>query len=248
LEFIDALQTVLLNGRPFKVEFGGLPKPIIVRDKKHFIRFSVLPRGARAGYVKIAGMKGEGPIESPPPTTPLLPQKPKIDAAPVPSQPAVEHESTSQDDSDLALKSKSDRDRGTCISKISDIMYPAILYSKIKKRKIHKKQIMTRFYAFCRTFTNQRKNLSDLQLDMLSSVLPSAMAPASGLSYQAEPAENSPTPSAPTLSLNMNELFQRLVETGIVPSPAEQKKQEEEEKKKLEIIPVSFDKPETLKV
>ncbi|EZA52087.1 Pre-mRNA cleavage complex 2 protein Pcf11 [Ooceraea biroi] len=196
LEFIDALQTVLLNGRPFKVEFGGLPKPIIVRDKKHFIRFSVLPRGVRAGYVKIAGMKGEGPIGSPPPVTPLLPQKPKVDAPPVPSQlPVVEHESTSQDGSDLASTSK-----------------------------------------------------SDLQLDMLSSVLPSAMAPASGLSYQAEPAENPPAPPAPPLPLNMNELFQRLVETGIVPSPIEQKKQEEEEKKKTEITPVSFDKPETLKV
>lgn len=84
---------------------------------------------------------------------------------------------------------------------------------------------------------------------MLSSVLPSAMAPASGLSYQAEPVENSPA-AAPALSLplNMNELFQRLVETGIVPNLTEQKKPEEEEKKEPEIIPVSFDKPETLKV
>lgn len=59
LEFLDALQTALLNGRPFKVEFGGLPKPVLVNDKKHFIRFSVLPRGFRAGYVRITGMRGE---------------------------------------------------------------------------------------------------------------------------------------------------------------------------------------------
>ncbi|KMQ93559.1 pre-mrna cleavage complex 2 protein pcf11 [Lasius niger] len=191
LEFTDALQTVLLNGRPFKVEFGGLPKPIIVRDKKHFIRFSVLPRGVRAGHVKITGMRGESPTESPPTTT----QKPKVDAAPTPSPlPAVEHESTSQDDSDFTSTSK-----------------------------------------------------PDLQLDILSSVLPSAMAPSSGLSYEAEPVENPPAP-APTLPLNMNELFQRLVETGIVPSLLEQKKQEEEEKKEPEISPVSFDKPETLKI
>ncbi|KOX70870.1 Pre-mRNA cleavage complex 2 protein Pcf11 [Melipona quadrifasciata] len=159
LEFIDSLQTVLLNGRPFKVEFGGLPKPIIVRDKKHFIRFSVLPRGVRPGYVKIAGMKGEEPIESPP-TPPLLTQKPKVDTTSTPTQfSAVEHESTSQDGSDLRSTPK-----------------------------------------------------PDLQLDVLSSALPSAMAPSSGLSYQAEP------------------------------------KPEEEEKKEPEIIPVSFDKPETLKV
>ncbi|XP_043252988.1 uncharacterized protein LOC122397706 [Colletes gigas] len=196
LEFIDSLQTVLLNGRPFKVEFGGLPKPIIVRDKKHFIRFSVLPRGVRPGYVKITGMRGEEPIESPP-TPPLLTQKPKVDTTSAPTQfSSVESESTSQDGSDLRTTPK-----------------------------------------------------PDLQLDMLSSVLPSAMAPASGLSYQAEPAEN-PPPAAPALSLplNMNELFQRLVETGIVPNLSEQKKHEEEEKKEPEIIPVSFDKPETLKV
>jgi len=71
------------------------------------------------------------------------------------------------------------------------------------------------------------------------------MAPSSGLSYQAEPVEN---PSAPTLPLNMSELFQRLVETGIVPNLTEQKKQEEEEKKESVITPVTFDKPETLKM
>lgn len=87
----------------------------------------------------------------------------------------------------------------------------------------------------------------DLQLDMLSSVLPSAMAPSSGLSYQAEPVENT-TPAAPTLPLNMSELFQRLVETGIVPNLAEQKKPEEEEKKESEEILITFDKFETLKV
>lgn len=65
LEFTDALQTVLLNGRPFKVEFGGLPFSIIVQNKKHFIRFSVLPRGFRAGYVKLTGMKGEQAKENP---------------------------------------------------------------------------------------------------------------------------------------------------------------------------------------
>lgn len=78
-----------------------MPKPIIVRDKKHFIRFSVLPRGVRPGYVKIAGMKGEEPIEAPP-TPPLLTQKPKVDTASTPTQfSTVEHESTSQDGSDL---------------------------------------------------------------------------------------------------------------------------------------------------
>lgn len=58
LQFIDALRTVLINDVPFKVEFGGLPKPITVHEKKHFIRFSVLPKGIRPGYVNIKDMPG----------------------------------------------------------------------------------------------------------------------------------------------------------------------------------------------
>ncbi|XP_066589743.1 pre-mRNA cleavage complex 2 protein Pcf11-like isoform X2 [Prorops nasuta] len=195
LEFIDALQTVLINGRPFEVEFGGLPKPIHIRDKKHFIRFSILPRNVRPGYVKIKGMRGEEPKDASP-TPPITQQKTKTESTPT-TFPTIEPESNSQDASDITSTTK-----------------------------------------------------PDLQLDMLSSVLPSAMAPASGLSYQAEPVEN-PPPVVPTLSLplNMTELFQRLVETGIVPSLGEQKKQqEEEEKKEPEIIPVSFEKQETLRV
>jgi pre-mRNA cleavage complex 2 protein Pcf11 len=93
-----------------------------------------------------------------------------------------------------------------------------------------------------------KRLFADLQLDVLSSVVTSAMAPSSGLSYQAEPVENIPAP-APTITLpqNLSELFQRLLETGIVSSLNESKKLEEE-KKAPEIIPVSFDKPETLKM
>ena len=65
LRFVEALNTVLINGQPIKVEFGGLPKPIIVRGKKHFIRFTVLPRGIKPGYVNIVNMEG-GRLPSPP--------------------------------------------------------------------------------------------------------------------------------------------------------------------------------------
>ncbi|XP_020708436.2 uncharacterized protein LOC105686821 isoform X2 [Athalia rosae] len=195
LEFADSLQTVLLNGRPFKVEFGGLPKPIVIRDKKHFIRFSVLPRGIRAGYVKIFGMRGESPIESPP-TPPVLDTKATVDALPIDQHyPSIEQDSGSQDGSDLNQTPK-----------------------------------------------------PDLQLDILSSVLPSAMAPASGLSYQAEQGENTATAPTLPLNLNMDELFQRLVATGIVPTLNTEQNKKEEEEKEPEIIPVSFDKPETLKL
>jgi hypothetical protein len=58
LRFVDALSTVLINEQPIKVEFGGLPKPIIVHGKKHFIRFTELPRGVRPGCIDIINMEG----------------------------------------------------------------------------------------------------------------------------------------------------------------------------------------------
>ena len=65
LHFVEALSTVLINGQPIKVEFGGVPKPIIVHGKKHFIRFTMLPRGIRPGYVSIVNMEGSR-LPSPP--------------------------------------------------------------------------------------------------------------------------------------------------------------------------------------
>lgn len=65
LRFVDALKTVLINEEPFKVEFGGLPKPVIVHDKKHFIRFTRLPTGIQPGYVKIKDMEGQRGLSPP---------------------------------------------------------------------------------------------------------------------------------------------------------------------------------------
>lgn len=59
IKFVDALKRVLINDVPFNVEFGGLPKPCIIHGKKHFIRFSVLPKGIKPGFVRIKDMEGE---------------------------------------------------------------------------------------------------------------------------------------------------------------------------------------------
>lgn len=195
LEFIDSLQRVLINGRPYNVEFGGLPKPILVNEKKHFIRFSVLPRNFRAGYVKIANMKGEQPKELTEEN--IVKIQPEVTSSTTMAMPSsLEADSTSQDGMEPSYSTK-----------------------------------------------------TDLQIDVLSSVVPSAMAPSSGLSYQAEPVENQTAPApAITLPLNLTELYQRLVETGIVSNLFETKKSEEEDKKEPEIEPVTFDKPETLKM
>ncbi|XP_063987411.1 uncharacterized protein Pcf11 isoform X2 [Diachasmimorpha longicaudata] len=91
---------------------------------------------------------------------------------------------------------------------------------------------------------------SDSQLDMLSSALSTAMAPASGMSYEAEPTDKaSPAPPVLPLNLNLNELFQRLVDTGIVPkiTGAIADVKEVEVKKESDTPLILFDKPETLK-
>lgn len=61
LKFVNALETVLINDISFKVEYGGLPKPIFIHGKKHFIRFSVLPKGIIPGKVIIQDMEGTQP-------------------------------------------------------------------------------------------------------------------------------------------------------------------------------------------
>ncbi|XP_030745668.1 uncharacterized protein LOC115874602 isoform X2 [Sitophilus oryzae] len=62
LKFVDSLKRVLINDVPFNVEFGGLPKPFTVNGKKHFIRFSVLPKGVKPGSVRIRDMEGENGV------------------------------------------------------------------------------------------------------------------------------------------------------------------------------------------
>lgn len=62
LKFTDSLKKVVINDEPFKVEFGGLPKPFMINGKKNFIRFSVLPKGVTPGFVKIKDMEGESGV------------------------------------------------------------------------------------------------------------------------------------------------------------------------------------------
>lgn len=71
IRFVDSLQTVLINEKPFKVEFGGLPKPLFVGKRKHFVRFSVLPRDVKAGHIYIKNMEGKKPAILPTPTNDL---------------------------------------------------------------------------------------------------------------------------------------------------------------------------------
>jgi pre-mRNA cleavage complex 2 protein Pcf11 len=57
LHFVEALSTVLINGHPTL---------IVVCGKKHFIRFTELPRGIRPGYINIINMEGGRLLSHPP--------------------------------------------------------------------------------------------------------------------------------------------------------------------------------------
>uniref|UniRef100_A0A0A9XGI4 Pre-mRNA cleavage complex 2 protein Pcf11 n=2 Tax=Lygus hesperus TaxID=30085 RepID=A0A0A9XGI4_LYGHE len=73
LRFVEALQTVVINGVPFKIEFGSnLPVPMFFRGVKHYLRFSNLPPNVKPGYVSIINMEG-GRLPSPPPLMPPPP-------------------------------------------------------------------------------------------------------------------------------------------------------------------------------
>lgn len=89
LRFVEALQTVVINGVPFKIEFGSnLPVPMYFHGEKHYLRFSALPDGIRPGYITIINMEG-GRLPSPSP--PLLPQPQSTVPAALDPMPAKEN-------------------------------------------------------------------------------------------------------------------------------------------------------------
>ena len=51
LQFKDSLRTVVIDNFPYRVDFGGLPMAIQLDGRKHFVRFSALPRGVEPGRV-----------------------------------------------------------------------------------------------------------------------------------------------------------------------------------------------------
>lgn len=67
IQFADNLLTVLLDGMPTRVEYGGLPKSLFLGGKKYFVRFGALPQGIVAGKVQIKDMIY---VEAQPPTQP----------------------------------------------------------------------------------------------------------------------------------------------------------------------------------
>ncbi|XP_011188531.1 uncharacterized protein LOC105215984 isoform X1 [Zeugodacus cucurbitae] len=68
VQFADNLLTVLLDGEPAKVEYGGLPKSYVLGGISYFIRFGALPQGLKAGQIVVKDMiyiKTEPPLPEP---------------------------------------------------------------------------------------------------------------------------------------------------------------------------------------
>ncbi|KAK9886933.1 hypothetical protein WA026_019192 [Henosepilachna vigintioctopunctata] len=55
----QGLKGVLINDEYFDVHFGGPPKPVMLKNKRHYIQFSVLPKGLKPGQIKIIGLESD---------------------------------------------------------------------------------------------------------------------------------------------------------------------------------------------
>ena len=47
--FVEQFRTLLINGHPFKADFGGQPMVVYVKNIKHYLRLTSLPRGIEPG-------------------------------------------------------------------------------------------------------------------------------------------------------------------------------------------------------
>nr|CAD7591773.1 unnamed protein product [Timema genevievae] len=278
LRFVDALMRVMINGRPFPVEFGGLPKPILVRDKKHFIRFSVLPRWVRPGYVKIVNMEGTR-LASPPP---------HLDAENSNSNMGLSGDESSNDGATdfvqghkpaLPILGNPVAGRGTGGRRLQD----SVDTEQARGSPGHYHKDSTGLGLLARPPpTHRTRQGGQMPLEMLTSLMPATMAaPASGCSYQVEqdsqeaikkpdpvsqlatstsPMEVSTEVSAPKaasttggipflpVDVNIDELFKKLVASGIVPQSDAQVREVKKEEESNVIKLVNFKIPETLKL
>lgn len=78
IQFADNLLTVLLDGIPTRVEYGGLPKSLVLGGKKYFVRFGALPQGVVAGKVLIKDMLY---VETKPPNEEEVANQPAVENA-----------------------------------------------------------------------------------------------------------------------------------------------------------------------
>ncbi|KAH8390238.1 hypothetical protein KR200_010628 [Drosophila serrata] len=91
LQFVDSFQYALVDGQLQKIEYGGLPKSMMLNGGRNcFIRFGTLPKGVVAGKTHVADMvyiKTEAPAEPPQPP-PVIVKPPPVVEQPLAAAPA----------------------------------------------------------------------------------------------------------------------------------------------------------------
>nr|XP_022903618.1 uncharacterized protein LOC111415946 isoform X2 [Onthophagus taurus] len=209
LKFIDALKTVMINDIPFTVEYGGLPKPIIVQEKKHFIRFTRLPRGVHPGVVRIKDMEGFRP------DSPKIESENSMEAFPVvdanePALPVVAKKRK------LIGVESPDRNSNSPVPNLFqqtglnnlDSVLSSVMASNLLANP-----------------TNLNISTNGYQVENQPKEIPMQEAPQEIHDVpvnQSTTTTPNPAPLIPT-TLNINDLFQKLVATGIMTTLQEQK-------------------------
>ena len=97
LKFVQGLKLLLINGHPFRTEFGGMPMVVYVNQVKHYLRLTALPAGVKLNNVKLWNMEQNQTVQrnvSPTPNPSL-----KVDN----SQASIQDESVKNTDSSSSL-------------------------------------------------------------------------------------------------------------------------------------------------
>ncbi|KAL3266670.1 hypothetical protein HHI36_010832 [Cryptolaemus montrouzieri] len=218
VQFVPGLKSVLINNENFDVQFGGLPKPVMLKNKRHYIRFSVLPKGLKPGNVKIKGLESDEVTSSPRMEDCIDINEP---ALPIPQRVIKAYDPTLSPDNSNS----------------------ATLFQNVQQQSLH-------------------------NLDFLTNVISSTEQSANSSSYQIEnklpqQPETNPNPTSNAFNLgSINDLFQKLVASGMVTTSAALPPKEilpvpirdrnrhghKQSKKYPPMKPVSFAKPEQLKI
>ncbi|XP_044747755.1 uncharacterized protein LOC123308987 isoform X2 [Coccinella septempunctata] len=218
VQFLPGLKSVLINNENFDVQFGGLPKPIMLKDRRHYIRFSVLPKALKLGHIKIKGLESADETSSPSLEENLDVNEP---ALPIPQRAMKAYDPNISPDNSS-----------------SSNLFQNVL---------------------------QQQNLQNL--DFLTNVISTTEEASNTYQVESNPPTQQPESASNPTNLfnlsNINDLFQKLVASGMVTTsatiparetPPVQNHREKtrhnfkQSKKHPPLKPVSFDKPEQLKV
>ena len=98
LKFVQGLKMLLINGHPFRTEFGGMPMVVYVNQMKHYLRLTALPAGVKLNGIQLWDMEGNQNVQR------------NVSPAPNASNKAGQFQSLAQNDSANATTSSTATD------------------------------------------------------------------------------------------------------------------------------------------